>query len=108
MTEQTTSIPARKDFFAADSAGVYLFLLACGVTAFYEYFRNIVWPGYKVPPFPVDMYTNILIGNIESPYAYRVLVPLLIKAMVMPLTATGLIKLPEAFFAGYTTYCFVA
>ena len=84
-----------------DSVWLYGFILACGFTSFYVYFCQIILPG-RIAAF--EIYGKILSRSAESPYAYRILAPFLIKALSAPLALTGLLKPKTAFLAGYSVF----
>src|ERR1019366_3920442 len=78
-------------------------VLAWGFAAFYIFLMQVIAPGYKGA---FELFGQILNRSAPSPYAYRVLAPLLIEALAAPLS--GLLKPQTAFLVGYSVYCLAA
>lgn len=90
---------------ARDSARLELVVIAWAFAAVYIYTLQVILPGYKSA---FGLFDEILSGTAPSPYAYRILVPLLIKGLGIPFTYLLKLKAQTAFCAGYIVYSFAA
>jgi hypothetical protein len=98
-------IPLRDRLSARLGFPLVGFVVACGFAAFYAYFWQVIVAGQAAA---YELLGEILRGSAESPYAYRVLAPILINAMSSCIAATGLFEPRKAFFLGYSVFCFIA
>lgn len=78
-------------------------VLAWGFAVFYIFLMQVIVPGHKGA---FELFGQILNRSAPSPYAYRVLVPLVIKALGAPLS--GLLTPQTSFLVGYCVYCLAA
>ena len=97
------AIVGKKAAPAPDNVKLYGVVLAWGCAAFYIFVMQVIVPGYREG---FELFGQILTRSAPSPYAYRVLVPVLIKALAAPLS--GRLEPQSAFLAGYCVYCFAA
>jgi hypothetical protein len=96
LAESNTSITL--DILRAEGV-----VLAWGFAVFYIFLMQVIVPGYREA---FELFGQILNRSAPSPYAYRVLVPLLIKALGTPLS--GFLKPQTSFLVGYCIYCLAA
>ena len=109
MVEQQTrsldvnDVPVKRNLFARHEAKLQIVVMLWAFAASYIFTLQVIVPGYRKA---FVLFVQILNGSADSPFAYRLLVPFLIKGLGIPLSR--LLSPQTMFVTAYVIYSIAA